>query len=218
MVMTDWIQRWKDNKIGWHRDDPNSKLIEFVSCLQLNTGDTVFVPLCGKSKDMIYLAQQGYKVIGVELSALAAEQFFTDNKIAYQVSQEEDFKIYASENITIYSGDFFKLTRQHLVIVEAVYDRAALIALPAGLRVKYAQHLYSIIVKGCRILLLTLNYPQSKISGPPYAVNKDEVASLYNDGFECQLLQCFNDIKNEPKFQRENVDFIEKATYCLRKY
>ena len=216
--MTDWIQRWKDNKIGWHGDKPNSKLIEFVSCLQLNPGDTVFVPLCGKSKDMIYLAQQGYKVIGVELSALAAEQFFTDNKIAYQISQEKSFEVYASDNITIYSGDFFKLTKHQLAAVVAVYDRAALIALPAGLRVKYAQHLYSIIVKGCRMLLLTLNYPQSKISGPPYAVNKDEVASLYNDGFECQLLQCFNDIKNEPKFQRANVDFIEKATYCLRKY
>ena len=95
--MTDWIQRWKDNKIGWHRDEPNSKLIEFVSCLQLNTGDTVFVPLCGKSKDMLYLAQQGYKVIGVELSALAVEQFFTDNKIVYQVSQEEDFEVYHYE-------------------------------------------------------------------------------------------------------------------------
>ncbi|MDC0390645.1 thiopurine S-methyltransferase [Candidatus Thioglobus sp.] len=216
--MTDWIQRWKDNKIGWHRDDPNSKLITFVSCLQLTPGDTVFVPLCGKSKDMIYLAQQGYKVIGVELSALAADQFFTDNKIEYQVSQEQYFEVYMSENITIYSGDFFELTKLHLTAAVAVYDRAALIALPAGLRVKYAQHLYSIIGKGCRMLLLTLNYPQSKISGPPYAVNKDEVVSLYNDGFECQLLQCFNDIKNEPKFQRENVDFIEKATYCLRKY
>jgi len=84
--------------------------------------------------------------------------------------------------------------------------------------VKYAQHLYAIIAKDCRILLLTLNYPQSQISGPPYAVNEAEVVSLYKNGFECQLLQCFNDIENEPKFQRANVDFIEKATYCLRKY
>ncbi len=216
--MTDWIQRWKDNKIGWHRDVPNSKLIEFINHLQLSPGDTVFVPLCGKSKDMIYLIRQGYKVIGVELSALAAKQFFAENKIVYQVTQEKGFEVYRAVNICIYSGDFFQLTSQQLSNVVAVYDRAALIALPAGLRVKYVQHLYSIIVKGCRMLLLTLNYPQSQISGPPYAVNKDEVVSLYNDGFECQLLQCFNDIKNEPKFQRSNVDFIEKATYCLRKY
>ena len=216
--MTDWIQRWQENKIGWHRDFPNTKLIEFIDCLELNPGDKVFVPLCGKSKDMLYLMEQGYQVIAVELSALAAEQFFADNQLTYQKHQEGCFKVYSADNICIYIGDFFELSKHQLSGVVAVYDRAALIALPMGLRVKYAQHLYAIISSDCRMLLLTLNYPQSQISGPPYAVNKDEVLSLYKDGFECQLLQCFNDIENEPKFQRENVDFIEKATYCLRKY
>lgn len=89
------------------------------------------------------------------------------------------------------------------------YDRASLIVLPLVLRAKYASHLYAIIPAGCRVLLLTLNYPQSQVNGPSYVVNKTEVVSLFK-GFECQQLQCFDDIKNELKFQRENVDFFEK--------
>jgi thiopurine S-methyltransferase len=216
--MTNWIQRWNEGKIGWHRDHPNSKLIEFIACLELSVGDTVFVPLCGKSVDMLYLSQQGYKVIGVELSVSAAEQFFDENNLDYEIHQEQEFSVYCAQDIRIYCGDYFQLNASHLAGVVAVYDRASLIALPSDLRVRYVQHLYSIISSGCRMLLLTLNYPQSQISGPPYAVNEAEVISLYKKRFECQLLQCFNDIENEPKFQRENVDFIEKATYCLRKY
>lgn len=215
--MIDWIQRWKEGKIGWHRAQPNLRLIQFLDCLKLEKGGRIFVPLCGKSIDMIYLAQQGYQVIGVELSHMAIEQFFVENNLEYSVEKINDFDYYQSSEITIYCGDYFKLQSQHLNKVIAVYDRASLIALPLDLRVKYAQHLYSIISSGCRMLLLTLNYPQSQISGPPFAVNQQEVLSLYKNGFECQQLQCFNDIENEPKFQRANVDFIEKATYCLHK-
>ncbi|QKQ24191.1 thiopurine S-methyltransferase [Candidatus Ruthia endofausta] len=165
--MTDWITCWHEWKIGWHKNQPNSRLIEFIACLKLSTNACVFVPLCGKSVD-------------------------------------------------IYCDDYFDFDTSILNHVSAVYDRASLIALPLALRAKYASHLYAIIPADCRMLLLTLNYPQSQMSGPPYAVNKAEVVLLFK-GFECQQLQCFNDIKNEPKFQRVNVDFFEKATYCLRK-
>jgi len=215
--MTDWIQRWKDGKIGWHREQVNTKLIEFIDCLQLKPGDTVFVPLCGKSGDMLYLLEQGFKVIGVELSQLAIGQFFDENNRTYTINQTEQFQVYQGENITLYCGDYFSLEASMLTLVSAVYDRAALVALTVDLREKYAAHLYSIISTDCRLLLLTLNYPQSQISGPPFAVNEAEVASLFSQGFECQQLQCFNDIENEPKFLRAGVDFIEKATYCLHK-
>jgi thiopurine S-methyltransferase len=215
--MTDWIQRWKDGETGWHRKQVNSKLIEFIDYLQLSQGDTVFVPLCGKSYDMVYLLEQDFKVIGVELSQLAIEQFFDENNLTYTIHQTDQFTMYQGDNITLYCGDYFALDESLLKSVSAVYDRAALIALTVDLRVKYAQHLYSIISNDCRVLLLTLNYPQSQISGPPFAVDEDEVVSLFSNGFECQQLQCFNDIKNEPKFLRAGVYFIEKATYCLHK-
>ncbi len=214
---TDWIQRWKEGETGWHRDQVNPKLVEFIDCLKLKQGDTVFVPLCGKSYDMVYLLNQGFKVLGVELSQLAIEQFFDENNLVYTIHQTDQFILYQGENITLYCGDYFALNASILKSVSAVYDRAALIALVVDLRAKYVQHLYSIISNDCRVLLLTLNYPQSQMSGPPFAVDENEVVSLFGKGFECQQLQCFNDIKNEPKFLRAGVDFIEKAAYCLHK-
>ncbi|WXT99770.1 MAG: Thiopurine S-methyltransferase [Catillopecten margaritatus gill symbiont] len=214
--MTDWIQRWKEGKTGWHRDTPNGKLVEFIGSLQLQKAQTVFVPLCGKSQDMVYLLEQGYKVIGVELSALAVDAFFKESGVPYTVQEARDFTVYNARNIRIFCGDFFDLDAYHLEAVNAVYDRAALIALPEGLRVEYVRQLYDIIPNGCRILLLTLNYPQSQISGPPFAVDERAVNSLF-ERFECRQLQCFDDIKNEPKYLNAGVDFIEKATYCLHK-
>lgn len=214
--MTDWIQRWKNGEIGWHRDTANAKLIEFIEYLQLQKGDTVFVPLCGKSQDMLYLLEQGYKVIGVELSALAIDAFFNENAIAYTAQQANKFSVYNAKNIRIFCGDYFDLNADHLSTVNAVYDRASLIALSADLRLRYTQHLYDIIPSDCKMLLLTLNYPQSQISGPPFAVDEKAVNSLF-ERFECQQLQCFDDIKNESKYLRAGVDFIEKATYYLHK-
>jgi thiopurine S-methyltransferase len=214
--MTDWMQRWKDGETGWHKQVPNSRLIEFIDGLSLQPGDTVFVPLCGKSQDMLYLLEQGYKVIGVELSALAIDAFFKENGIPYTVQEARDFTVYNAPNIRIFCGDYFTLDAGHLDAVSAVYDRASLIALPTELRLRYAQHLYAIIPSGCRMLLLTLNYPQSQISGPPFAVNETEVNVLFKR-FECQLKQCFDDIKNEPKFLSAGVNFIEKAAYYLHK-
>lgn len=214
--MTDWIARWQEGKIGWHKNQSNSRLIEFIDCLKLSANACVFVPLCGKSVDMLYFLDNGFKVLGVELSELATRQFFVENKLCFSTKRSGKFVIYSAKNIDIYCGDYFDFDASMLSNVSAVYDRASLISLPLVLRAKYAAHLYAIIPTDCRMLLLTLNYPQSQISGPPYALNKVAVVSLFK-GFECQQLQCFDDIKNEPKFQRANVDFIRKETYCLRK-
>ncbi|KAA0451174.1 MAG: thiopurine S-methyltransferase, partial [Candidatus Thioglobus sp.] len=144
------------------------------------------------------------------------DAFFQENAIAYSVQQASNFKVYNGNNIRIFCGDYFALDEGHLQAVSAVYDRAALIALPVNLRAKYAQHLYAIIPADCQILLLTLNYPQEQSSPPPFAIDETAVNALF-ERFECQQLGCFDDIKNEPKYQQFGVKFMEKATYCLRK-
>ena len=111
---TDWIQRWKDGETGWHSDKPNSKLIEFINYLELQVGDSVFVPLCGKTQDMLYLLEQGYRVIGVELSQLAVEQFFSENNLTYLLHKTNQFSVYQGENITLYCGDYFALEKSML--------------------------------------------------------------------------------------------------------
>jgi len=215
--MTDWHSRWESNKIGWHADQVNQNLIEYFSKLNLVDGDTIFVPLCGKSVDMLYLLQKGLKVIGVEMSEIAAKQFFSENKLEYSVSKADDLILYEGDGIQIFCGDFFTIKAKHLEDVKAVYDRASLIALDKALRQKYVNHLNDIISKDVKVLLLTLNYPQHQRVDPPFAVSKSEVDSLYGGSFECQELQNISDIENEPMFLLQGVDFVEKAVYCLQK-
>lgn len=215
--MTNWINRWEEGKIAWHKNTINSRLIEFIEYLNLKKNDIVFVPLCGKSLDILYLSAQGYKVIGVEISEIAVKAFFIENNINFSIEKQENFLKYSSENITIFVGNYFSLKSTHVVNVVAVYDRASLIALNAQKREKYVKHLYTIIPNFVRILLLTLDYPQEQMKGPPYSVNKEEVKRLYGKYSKVCQLQCFNDIKNEDKFLKAGVKFINKTAYCLQK-
>ena len=213
----DWLNRWENNKIGWHAEQINSQLIEYLSELNLAKKDKIFVPLCGKSLDMIYLLNQGLSIVAVEMSDLAIEQFFKENKLPFKTSKINSFKLYEGERIQIYCGDFFALNSKHLDAVKAVYDRASLIALDKVLRQKYVKHLNDIIDVDVRILLLTLDYPQHQRIGPPFAVSKTEVDLLFGMSFQCRELNCINDIENEPMFQNLGVDFVKKAVYFLQK-
>lgn len=212
----DWLARWQNNKIGWHVDTVNRSLIDYFELLELTPGASIFVPLCGKSIDMIYLSEMGYSVVGVELSSIGIEQFFNDNNLQYSITKIDGFMLYQSGRIEIYCGDYFDLGVEHLKTVSAVYDRASLIALELDLRAKYATHLADIIPSDARILLLTLIYPQHQMSGPPFSVSNAEVESLFSTAFKYRQLHCFNDIDNEPKFLRAGVDYVENAAYLLQ--
>ena len=215
--MTDWISRWKSNRIGWHAEQVNRHLVEYYDRFDLPGEGSIFVPLCGKSNDMHFLLEKNLKVIGVEMSSIAIEQFFSENHLDYVVSDEDKFTLYEGAGIKLYCGDFFDLKEKHLESVRAIYDRASLIALNEDLRQKYAKHLSDIIEFDARILLLTLFYPQHQKSGPPFAVSKEEVGQLFNGSFDIQELHCIEDIENEPMFQNLGVDFVEKAVYLLQK-
>ena len=215
--MTDWISRWESNRIGWHAEQVNRHLNKYLDRFELSFGESVFVPLCGKTNDMQFLLEKNIKVIGVEMSNIAIEQFFSENNLDYSVSDLGQFVLYEGDGIKLYCGDFFDLDSKYLENVKAIYDRASLIALNEDLRQKYAKHLSDIIEFDARILLLTLFYPQHQKSGPPFAVSKEEVGQLFNGSFDIQELHCIEDIENEPMFQNLGVDFVEKAVYLLQK-
>ena len=215
--MADWLKFWENNETNWHGDRITQELVEYFELFELETRDKVFVPLCGKSLDMIYIMNQGFSVVGVEISEIGVRQFFSENNLTYKITKVDDFDLYSSENLEIYCGDFFSLTSKHLNNVKAVLDSKSLIALEPDLRQKYAKHLNDIISLGVRILLVTLQYPQHQMSGPPFSVDKSEVESLFSMTFETRELKSFNDIENGSKLVRAGVDFINNAAYCLRK-
>ena len=184
-----WHAKWKSDKIGFHKDTYHSSLVKYWAGLNLAGGSAVFVPLCGKSSDMIWLAEQGHTVIGNELSAIAASDFFTENKIEYEISQSGNFQKYQGGAYTILVGDFFDLAKADIPNIKAVYDRAALIALPTKMRQRYVRHLACLLDGGSQILLITLAYDQASKDGPPFSVTSDEMQMSFGTWCGIQALE-----------------------------
>ena len=213
--MVDWLDRWKKGTTGWHRSDINPQLIENINQLSGARTQTIFVPLCGASLDMKYLSDQGFHVVGVELSSLAIDRFFNENKIAYKVSKVEDFDFYQGKNIDIYCGDFFKLKKDYFYDVSCVYDRAALIALNPDLQKKYARHLKEILPNSSKILLLTMFYPQNEMEGPPFSVGDDNVEELFSEFKEIKKISSLNEKESSLKPDDLNLTYLFKNVYLI---
>src|SRR5512135_332619 len=152
-----WLERWEREEIGFHQNETNPYLSQYWQDLPLAPGSKVFVPLCGKSLDMLWLRKQGHPVLGVELSPLAVEAFFKENGYTPDHDSSHKFESCEADGIRILCGDFFNLEQDDLAQVGAVYDRASLVALPPAMRERYARHLASILPGGTQILLITFD-------------------------------------------------------------
>ena len=209
-----WHDKWEKNLIGFHLPETNPHLIKYYSHLNLTKGDRIFVPLCGKSNDIIWLIKQGLYVTAIELSPLAVKQFFDDNQLQPEIIKQNDFQIWQTEKIRIFVGDFFKLRADDLKNIDAIYDRASLIALPLQLRQNYRQHL-QLILPSIKILLITLEYDQSLMQGPPFAVNDDEIDQLYGNEYQIKTLMKEDVLSKEPHFKKKGVDYMNESVYQL---
>jgi thiopurine S-methyltransferase len=181
-----WLERWEQNRIGFHQNEINQYLSEHWAELGLPEGAPVFVPLCGKSLDMLWLRQQGHAVHGIELSEKALSAFFEENRIDVEVRRGEHFTEYLADGLHLLAGDFFALERENLSGVYAVYDRASLIALPPSLRADYARKMAQLLPSGAHILLITMEYPEETLEGPPFSVDEREVGQLFGESFDIE--------------------------------
>jgi len=213
--MVDWLDRWKKGATGWHRSDINPQLIENINQLAKTRPQKIFVPLCGASLDMKYLIDQGFHVVGVELSSIAIDRFFNENKIEHKVSKVEDFVLYQGKNIEIYCGDFFRLKKNYLYDVSCIYDRAALIALNPDLQKKYVRHLKDILPNSSKILLLTMFYPQNEMEGPPFSVGDDNVEDLFSGSKEIKKISSLNEKESSLKPDDLNLKYLFKNIYLI---
>ena len=160
-----WHKKWASNQIGFHLPQVNPYLQRFWPDLNLAAQARVLVPLCGKSLDLLWLAGRGHRVLGIELSEKAVEDFFSEQQLQPQISEHGVFKVYRAGSIELWCGDVFALTAEDLADCSALYDRAAVIALPAPMRERYAEHLQNILPAGLKGLLITLDYDQCKFPG-----------------------------------------------------
>jgi thiopurine S-methyltransferase len=210
-----WLQRWQHGEIGFHQDEVNRYLQQHWQALFPERRDRVFVPLCGKSRDMLWLRQRGHAVLGVELSDIAGKAFFAENGYVPQHHASAGFDHCAADDIDILCGDFFDLGKDDLAGVSLVYDRASLVALPPGMRVRYATHLLQLLPSGTQILLLTFDYSQLLMEGPPFAVSRAEVESLYGDRADIRLLDEHDVLAQNPRFQARGLDRLQESIFLL---
>lgn len=211
-----WHQRWQQQQIGFHQSTPTPLLQKHWPALGAPAGARVFVPLCGKSLDMAWLAAQGHRVLGVELSRLAVEQFFAEHGLQPDIEDSRYGIRFRAGDIEILCGDAFAMDAELLSDCSAVFDRAALIALPPPLRLRYARELQARLPAGCRGLLITVEYPQAERDGPPFSVEEPEVQSLYADAWRVDLLERRPIPADHPGFVN-GVSRLETAVYALQR-
>ena len=210
-----WVDRWQRGEIGFHQAVVNAALREHWPLVACPPTAQVFVPLCGKSVDMHWLCAQGHGVIGIDLAAAAVAGFFVELELQPARTRVGRLECWRAAGYTLFLGDFFELGASQLAGVQAVYDRAALIALPPALRARYATHLAAILPAGCRMLLLTMDYPQQQMPGPPFAVAAAEVRELFAADFSVTLLATRDALLSEPRFQQRGLQSLQEQSYLL---
>lgn len=183
-MANEWLQRWREGRIGFHLESVHPALLRHWPVLDIAAGGKVLVPLCGKSLDMRWLAEQGYPVMGIEMAAEAIEQFVAEGPGDTSRYHHRHFEICRQANVELWCGDFFHLHIDQANEIQAVYDRAALIALPAATRQRYAFHLAQLLPPGAQGLMITLTHAGGPDQGPPYSVDDEEVRRLFTPNFE----------------------------------
>ncbi|MBX3205430.1 MAG: hypothetical protein KF764_10195 [Labilithrix sp.] len=174
-----WARRWKEGRIGFHEGATNVYLARHVDRLG-PAPRRVLVPLCGKTEDMAFLASRGHHVVGIEAVEDAVRAFFAEHELSATVRDAgEHIRVYTAERFTLLAGDLFACTKEIVGEVDALYDRAALVALAGDVRPRYVDHLRALLAPQSRGLLVTFEFTSSSFDPPPYPVGEDEVRRLY---------------------------------------
>jgi thiopurine S-methyltransferase len=214
-----WLERWRENQVGFHLGQVNPRLVQWASALppaNLRASPSrVLVPLCGKSLDLGWLAARGHHVVGVELSPIAVRAFFEERGTQPEIDRLLAFERYRSGELELLCGDFFDLDRAALGACHGLYDRAALVALPEPMRDRYVSHVAGLLTQGARGLLVTFDYPQSQMSGPPFSLPDSEVRARYAKHFELESLASYDILEQEPHFRRRGLTQLHERVYAL---
>jgi len=202
-------------QIGFHQSAANHHLQQHWPALGVPGNSRVFVPLCGKSLDLLWLRDRGHPVAAVELSPVALESFIVEHGVLANRHAIQGFDIYEARELQLFRGDFFDLTAEQLGPVSAVYDRAALISWAPELREPYVEHLAALTTPGTHTLLIVMEYPQAQMSGPPFSLSAGDIARLYERHHSIQELSRQNILASEPRLKTRGLTELHEVCYRL---
>jgi len=212
-----WHERWQTGQIGFHQSAVHPFLARWWPRLELQPGTRVYVPLCGKSLDMVWLAERGHRIVGSELSPIAIRDFFTERGLEPTRTEEPGFRRHAAGPFEILEGDALALTPELLGPVGAAYDRAALVALPPDLRRPYAESLGRLLPGGAKALLVAFEYPQEMKGGPPFSVEAAEIRALFEPAFRLEQLERLDILAESPKFAEVGIPALFETAFLMER-
>ncbi|MGH1419343.1 MAG: thiopurine S-methyltransferase [Hyphomicrobiaceae bacterium] len=212
-----WLRRWNKGDIGFHRDAIHAYLKQNWPSLKLGSGATVFVPLCGKARDMIWLAEQGYKVVGVELSPIAVADFFAEHNLSPDLRNDGPFTISTYGAFEIWCGDIFDLPSHVWQRIDGVYDRASLVAFPPQLQEKYADLLGEHLPSKAPIFLISLSYDPTEITGPPFSVTDQAIQQLFETNFDIAHVTSRDGMDDNKNLRERGLSALQESLYVLKK-
>lgn len=210
-----WNERWVRHDIGFHQKDVHKLLQRYWSGLALPAGSSVFVPLCGKSLDMAWIADQGHRVIGSELSEMAIDAFFSSQRLVPAESYSDGFVVKRAAPYELWLGDHFALPPSATARISAVYDRAALVAMPRIMQLNYAAKLAALTPKGIPVLLISLDYDPSEMTGPPFPITNRQIVSLFGSDFRVELVEARDGLEDSPNLRNRGLTRLTETLFKL---
>jgi thiopurine S-methyltransferase len=214
----EWVRRWAEGRICFHRATVQPWLVEAAARFLPRGDECVFVPLCGKSVDLLWLEQRGHPVVGVEIAEQACRDFLREHGRVAAEHPSPPFHVFSSGRIELLCGDFFAFERDRHGDFPAILDRAALIALPAARREEYARRILTLLRPGGRMLLVGVEYDESKMAGPPFSVTRAEVARHYGAACTIEPLGEHDVARSEPVWKERGLETItEYALLIVRR-
>jgi thiopurine S-methyltransferase len=211
-----WLDRWRENRIGFHADDVNPLLQTYFAEAGGPAATRVLVPFSGKSLDIKWLADRTPEVVAVDLSEIAAHAFFEENGLEYKESERDGFKLLRGANITYWVGDLCRMDGLLLGSFDFIYDRAAIIALPPAMRPLYATHLQSLLAPKGILLLISLEYDTQQMEGPPFSVPEAEIRHLF-EAFRIEKLYDHDCLSSEPRFRERGLTWMRETVFLGRR-
>ena len=210
-----WLNRWQKGETGFHRQEFHDSLTQHWPSLNLEQGSTVFVPLCGKSRDMVWLAQQGHKVIGIELSEIAIDSFFANENLEPAVRNVSTFTIKSAGPYELWCGDIFSMPHDALQDISAIYDRASLVAFPSKDQERYVEFLAANTSPLTKLLLISLHYGPTEMDGPPFSTSPERVRELFAKNFTIKDLERSSVLDKNENLKKRGLSWVEESTYVI---
>lgn len=215
-----WHERWALGEIGFHRSKPHWALDLHWDRVSAPADEPILVPLCGKSLDLHWLKARHCPIVGVELDERAVVAFFdewaeVDRGDVELITCPDGLIGHRCEGVTIYQGDFFTFKAAPHEGFAHFYDRAALIALPLALRQRSLHTLASLLIPGACGLLVTFEYQQNQMDGPPFSVLNEELSDC--DGLCFEWLEARDVLEHHPGMQAKGLTSLLECVYLVTK-